>query len=54
MPGGFDPDKEPFAKVSCMSCGYVFTKEEYLDGQAASAERQASGHHVEDIRQGRP
>lgn len=32
--GGFDPDREPFGRVSCMVCGHAFTAEEYRAGLA--------------------
>ena len=40
-PGGFTPGAEPFGPVTCVVCGHVFTKDEYLAGlKARLAERQ--------------
>ncbi len=30
MPGGFDPDDEPFGPVTCVVCDHQFSREEYL------------------------
>ncbi len=32
LPGGFDPDVDPFADVVCMVCRRPFSKSEYLTG----------------------
>ena len=28
--GAFDPDQDPFIQVTCMVCGHVFEKDEFL------------------------
>ncbi len=30
IPGGFDPEAEPFGPVTCMVCGHEFTRDEYI------------------------
>ena len=34
LPGGFDPDKEPFGPVVCMVCRRPFSRAEYMNGLA--------------------
>ncbi len=34
-PGGFDPEAEPFGPVTCMACGHVFTRDEYMKAEKA-------------------
>lgn len=34
LPGGFQPQAEPFGKVSCMVCNHQFSRLEYLAGLA--------------------
>ena len=35
IPGGFDPEAQPFGPVSCMVCGRKFSRDEYLAGLRA-------------------
>lgn len=32
LPGGFDPDRDPFGPVFCMACRHQFDRAEYLSG----------------------
>jgi DNA-directed RNA polymerase subunit RPC12/RpoP len=41
MPGGFDPDAEPFGHVQCMACGHRFTRREFLAGLEEPARPEA-------------
>ena len=46
MPGGFDPDRDPFGPVNCMVCGHEFSREEYLAGLAQVAAQRGAGNVV--------
>ena len=37
VPGGFDPQAEPFGPVSCMVCNHQFSQSDYLKGLEAKA-----------------
>ena len=37
IPGGFDPQAEPFGPVSCMVCNHQFSQSDYLKGLDAKA-----------------
>lgn len=50
MPGGFDPDRDPFGPVNCMVCGYDFTRDDYLAGLAKAAARRDPSANVVPLR----
>lgn len=50
MPGGFDPDRDPFGPVSCMVCGRDFTRDEYVAGLGRVASRRHQGGNVVPLR----
>lgn len=50
MPGGFDPDRDPFGPVTCMVCGNNFTRDDYLAGLAKAAARRKPGPNVVPLR----
>lgn len=43
MPGGFDPEREPFGPVRCMVCGHEFSPEEYRRGLEGVLDREGDG-----------
>ncbi len=43
IPGGFDPEAEPFGPVTCMVCGHEFTKDEYWAGLTARLAKRERG-----------
>ena len=38
VPGGFDPQAEPFGPVSCMVCNHQFSQSDYLTGLETKAQ----------------
>ncbi|MAY68560.1 MAG: hypothetical protein CMM77_15710 [Rhodospirillaceae bacterium] len=50
MPGGFDPDRDPFGPVTCMVCGNNFARDDYLDGLARATARRKPGSNVVPLR----
>lgn len=50
MPGGFDPERDPFGPVTCMVCGRDFTRDEYLAGLARVTARRHPGGNVVPLR----
>tara|TARA_R110000868_G_scaffold178273_1_gene417863 strand:- start:261 stop:476 length:216 start_codon:yes stop_codon:yes gene_type:complete len=50
MPGGFDPDRDPFGPVTCMVCGNNFTRDDYMTGLAQATIRRKPGSNVVPLR----
>jgi hypothetical protein len=50
MPGGFNPDRDPFGPVTCMVCGNDFSREDYMAGLERAAARRRPGSNVVPLR----
>ncbi len=53
MPVGFNIAREPFGPVSCLVCGYGFSRDDYEFGLFKAKTRQRTGHYLAEIGQGR-